>query len=69
MMRVKCVLCDKLEKIDDENIVAKRIRNRPIHTYMCDECQKRISERTKERWATGKFTIYHRQVQDKKDLK
>ncbi|MFC7392413.1 YlaI family protein [Scopulibacillus cellulosilyticus] len=57
-MRVKCIICDKIENIDDENIVAKRLRNRPIHTYMCEECHERIAERTKERWATGKFKIY-----------
>lgn len=63
-MRVKCVICDKIEKIDDENIVAKRLRNRPIHTYMCKECDHRIAERTKERWATGKFTVHHRKTHE-----
>ncbi|MDA6141578.1 YlaI family protein, partial [Escherichia coli] len=41
-MRVKCVLCDKIESIEDETLVAKRLRNRPIHTYMCNECSERI---------------------------
>lgn len=34
-MRVKCSICDKIEQIDDETLTAKRLRNRPIHTYMC----------------------------------
>jgi uncharacterized protein YlaI len=31
-MRVKCVICDKIEAIEDESFEAKRLRNRPIHT-------------------------------------
>jgi uncharacterized protein YlaI len=57
-MRVKCVLCDKIESIEDETLLAKRLRNRPIHTYMCAECHDRIETRTKERMATGKFRLY-----------
>lgn len=57
-MRVKCVLCDRTDTIDDESLLAKRLRNRPIHTYMCQECHDRIAEKTKARLATGKFRIY-----------
>ena len=57
-MRVKCVLCDKIESIDDELLIAKRLRNRPIHTYMCNECNERIEQKTKERIATGNFKLY-----------
>jgi uncharacterized protein YlaI len=56
-MRVKCILCDKIEDIDDHAIQAKKLRNRPIHTYMCQECHGRISERTEKRVATGQFRI------------
>jgi uncharacterized protein YlaI len=57
-MKVQCVLCDKIDTIDDESLLAKRLRNRPIHTYMCPECYKRIEEKTKARLATGKFKLY-----------
>lgn len=57
-MRVKCSLCDKINTIDDETLLAKRLRNRPIHTYMCKECHERIAIRTKERIATGNFKLY-----------
>ncbi|MBM7703364.1 YlaI family protein [Metabacillus iocasae] len=57
-MRVKCVLCDKIESVDDESSVAKKLRNRPIHTYMCAPCQDRIAQRTKERASTGNFKLY-----------
>ncbi|MCM3759302.1 YlaI family protein [Alkalihalobacillus oceani] len=48
-MRVKCVLCDKIDTIDDHLPLAKRLRNRPIHTYMCEECHERITRRTEEK--------------------
>ncbi|WP_040227915.1 YlaI family protein [Bhargavaea cecembensis] len=54
-MLVKCVLCDREGEISDDAPEAKRLRNRPIHTYMCPECHDRISSRTAERIATGKF--------------
>nr|WP_249116256.1 YlaI family protein [Bacillus altitudinis] len=58
MMRVKCSLCEKLETINDDTLVAKRLRNRPIHTYMCDECQERIKVKTEARIKTGRFSLY-----------
>jgi uncharacterized protein YlaI len=61
-MRVKCVICDKVETIEDETLIAKRLRNRPIHTYMCKPCNERIEVKTNARIATGKFKLY----QDKK---
>jgi uncharacterized protein YlaI len=61
-MRVKCVICDKVETIEDETLIAKRLRNRPIHTYMCNTCNERIEVKTNARIATGKFKLY----QDKK---
>ncbi|EMR07644.1 hypothetical protein C772_00660 [Bhargavaea cecembensis DSE10] len=54
-MHVRCVMCDREEEIPDDSPEAKRIRNRPIHTYMCRECHDRIAEKTAERLATGKF--------------
>jgi uncharacterized protein YlaI len=64
-MRVKCVLCDYITNIDDESPIAKRLRNRPIHTYMCPSCQERITKRTEERAATGAFKLYRdKKVED-----
>ncbi|MED4015484.1 YlaI family protein [Sutcliffiella cohnii] len=56
-MRVKCVICDKIENIHDELLIAKKLRNRPIHTYMCQTCHDRIESKTKERIATGNFKL------------
>ena len=57
-MRVKCVMCDVIEELIDDSLQAKRLRNRPIHTHMCKICHDRITERTKQRLATGSFRFY-----------
>ncbi|WP_096199205.1 YlaI family protein [Bacillus sp. FJAT-45350] len=57
-MRVKCVICDRIDNIDDYNPLAKKLRNRPIHTYTCPECYERITVRTNERKATGNFKLF-----------
>ncbi|ENQ3104560.1 Uncharacterized protein YlaI [Bacillus sp. 491mf] len=63
-MRVKCILCDKVDSLNDEDPVAKRLRNRPIHTFMCKQCTDRIAERTLERQATGNFRLYRDKTVD-----
>lgn len=55
-MNVKCILCDKIETIDDDTLIAKRLKNRPIHTYMCDECHDRITRKTLARHAAKSTT-------------
>ncbi|MDR4955625.1 YlaI family protein [Bacillus sonorensis] len=57
-MRVKCSLCDKIDLIDDDTLIAKRLRNRPIHTYMCNECYERIKIKIENRMKTGRFKLY-----------
>ena len=57
-MKVKCVICDKVEPIPTDSPEAKKLRNRPIHTYMCQECQQRIEEKTNARIDTGNFRLY-----------
>lgn len=57
-MRVKCVLCDSVDKINSSSPEAKRLRNRRIHIYMCPTCDQRIGEKTRERHATGNFNLY-----------
>lgn len=57
-MRVKCVICDTINNLEDDLPLAKRLRNRPIHTYMCEPCQMRIADNTEKRIATGNFKFY-----------
>ena len=57
-MKVQCVICDKIDELPHDLPLAKKLRNRPIHTYMCTKCHQRIEERTNERLATGNFHFY-----------
>lgn len=57
-MRVKCVICESINQLDDNAPLAKKLRNRPIHTFMCDECHDRISRNTEARLATGNFRLF-----------
>lgn len=57
-MKVKCVLCESIETIDDYSPLAKKLRYRPIHTFMCNTCSERIAKRTEERKASGNFKLY-----------
>ncbi|MER2000712.1 MAG: YlaI family protein [Lysinibacillus sp.] len=57
-MRVQCVVCDTIHDLDDNLPLAKKLRNRPIHTFMCPECDERIAKNTEKRLATGKFKFF-----------
>ncbi|MFD2704947.1 YlaI family protein [Salibacterium lacus] len=63
-MKVKCVICDTVHDLDNNDPLAKKLRNRPIHTYMCSTCHDRIEKRTLDRWATGNFRPYRDRVSD-----
>ncbi|WP_277679873.1 YlaI family protein [Gracilibacillus dipsosauri] len=64
-MRVKCVICDKINRIDNDCPQAKKLRNRLIHTYMCPSCHERITKKTKSRKQSGNFRLYqNKKVKD-----
>ncbi|PIC64398.1 hypothetical protein CSV79_07155 [Sporosarcina sp. P13] len=67
-MRVKCVLCDDINQLEDGDPLAKKLRNRPIHTYMCPTCKERIGRLTDERVATGNFIFYRSSHLTEKDF-
>ncbi|TCT26921.1 uncharacterized protein YlaI [Melghiribacillus thermohalophilus] len=64
-MRVKCVLCDKVETIDSYSLTAKKLRKRRMLTYMCHQCNERIKKRTFERKKTGRFYLFREQKKHK----
>lgn len=57
-MRVKCVICDTIHDLQDDLPLAKKLRNRPIHTFMCPSCSTRVTENTSKRIETGKFVFF-----------
>lgn len=66
-MKVKCVICDKVESIEDDCLRAKRLRNRKLNMYLCESCYDRIGTKTKARQQTGNFHLYRKKKQ-KTDL-
>ncbi|HET7629543.1 MAG TPA: YlaI family protein [Bacillales bacterium] len=64
-MKVQCVLCEKVATLHDESALAKKLRNRPIHTYMCKDCDERIASKTKEKFSKHPYKIYHRSEKGK----
>jgi uncharacterized protein YlaI len=58
------VLCEKIETIDDNDPLAKKLRNRPIHTYMCKPCNERISDKTNKHLQSEDFKLYKSVQQD-----
>ncbi|GLC87593.1 YlaI family protein [Lysinibacillus piscis] len=67
-MRVKCVICDRIDHLEDNLPLAKKLRNRPIHTYMCESCHERIAQNTAARIETGNFRFYRTTLEMDKDF-
>ena len=42
MLEVQCIICDTKVFIDENTVEAKRLRNNPIRTFMCDDCKSRL---------------------------
>lgn len=63
-MKVKCVICEVINVLDEDSVQAKRLRNRPIHTYLCLKCTDRIAKKTNDRIATGKFNLNEPQKEE-----
>ncbi|MCJ8006131.1 YlaI family protein [Lederbergia wuyishanensis] len=63
-MKVQCILCDQRSDLEDDSTLAKKLRNRPIHTYMCQSCHDRIKVKTEARLASGAFQLYSYSKQD-----
>ncbi|WP_202076636.1 YlaI family protein [Caldalkalibacillus salinus] len=55
-MKIQCVICDTIERIDADSLLGKRLRNHPLSTYVCQTCHARITEKTEKRKREGKLT-------------
>ncbi|QHS22120.1 YlaI family protein [Virgibacillus sp. MSP4-1] len=63
-MKVKCILCDKVEKIAEDSLLAKQLRKKRVMTYMCDTCRERIDHKTEKRLDTGNYREYREKKKD-----
>ena len=57
-MKAKCILCEKIDILDNDSFEAKKLINHPISTYMCTSCTDKISVQTKKRMKTGQYKVY-----------
>lgn len=57
-MKATCILCEKTDDLDPRTFKAKRLRNKPIKMYLCEECEHRIAVNTLARLNSGKFTFH-----------
>lgn len=48
-MKIVCTLCDKETEMDSNSLLAKRLVNHPLKTYLCPSCTTRITEKTNRR--------------------
>ena len=42
MRKEKCIICDTEVLLDENTVIAKRLKNNPIQSFMCDECKSRL---------------------------
>jgi uncharacterized protein YlaI len=63
-MKVQCVICEKIEEIDTDSYLGKKLRNHPLKTYMCKSCHQRIAENTEKKRNEGKLKESTFHIQD-----
>ncbi|WP_027963061.1 YlaI family protein [Halalkalibacillus halophilus] len=63
-MRAQCILCDEINKLDPFSLLAKQLRKKRKLTYICDNCNDRISKKTYERRQNDNFKLYREEVED-----
>lgn len=45
-MKTTCFLCEKKVYLEDDSLIAKKLRNHPLTAFLCDECRERIKQKT-----------------------
>ena len=57
-MKTQCMICETIEEINDESLLAKKLKYNRIRSYLCDACYERIRVNTIKRQQTGNFHLY-----------
>lgn len=47
-MRVKCILCDRVDTLEPFSLVAKEIQKRRKLSYLCPDCDQRITQKVEQ---------------------
>ncbi len=48
-MRVKCVLCDRVDTLEPFSLLAKELRKKRKLSYLCPTCDERITQKVKQK--------------------
>ncbi|EAD4645470.1 DUF2197 domain-containing protein, partial [Listeria monocytogenes] len=54
-MNAKCILCERVDELDNREFKTKQLRNKPIRMYLCPECEHRVAINTISRVNSGHF--------------
>lgn len=57
-MKARCIVCEKIDILDNDSVEARRLKNHPIRTYMCTNCNDKITQKTNQRMKQGKYKLY-----------
>ena len=48
-MRVKCILCERVDTLEPFSLVAKEIQKRRKLSYLCPDCDQRITQKVEQK--------------------
>lgn len=64
-MDVECILCEKVDQIDESSLYAKQLKNNYLKLHLCQRCSERIKQKTEARIKTGKFRLFKQEKEEK----
>ncbi|EAE2473965.1 YlaI family protein [Listeria innocua] len=68
-MNAKCILCERVDELDNREFKTKLLRNKPIRMYLCPECEHRVAIKTISRVNSGHFNFHKPVVMSNSELK
>ncbi|MBR7553540.1 DUF2197 domain-containing protein [Allobacillus sp. GCM10007491] len=48
-MRVKCILCDRVDTLEPFSLLAKELQKKRKLSYLCPDCDQRITQKVKQK--------------------
>ncbi|EAG7612272.1 TPA_asm: DUF2197 domain-containing protein [Listeria monocytogenes] len=68
-MNAKCILCERVDELDNREFKTKQLRNKPIRMYLCPECEHRVAINTISRVNSVHFNFHKPVVISNSELK
>nr|WP_289039048.1 DUF2197 domain-containing protein [uncultured Allobacillus sp.] len=48
-MRVKCILCDRVDTLEPFSLLAKELQKKRKLSYLCPDCDQRITQKVEQK--------------------